>query len=500
MNSLAKKPPELERQHARSEGEPNVHQNDHELKEFHLVDLGWNSFFENNFVELDDPALLPARVVEQSRGTYRVRGVRQEYAAQIAGKIRYLAQAREDFPAVGDWVAIVPTDEDQARIECILPRKTKLSRKVVGRELSKQIIAANVDTVFVVSSLNREFNLRRIERYLTLVWDSGASPIVLLNKADLCPDAGAHGNEVQNIAPSIPVLLLSALHATGLEPVRNHILRGETAAFVGSSGVGKSTIINALSGKTSLRVQPVREDDDRGLHTTTSRQMIFLPGGGMVIDTPGMRELQLWDSKAGLSRAFEDIEVLSESCKFRNCAHGGEPGCAVEAAILEGQLMPERLESHRCKRSCAFSNARRIRSWRGRKRKDGKKSTKQCVTNTGIDFLYLSLTPALSDHAGLFPRAANPLRYPLRLCRKVFRPRRWGFRSRGNATAPGARCARARTRARLQSDQARICDRHRNRGACSIADPYHPDHAEWWNERNREHVHVHQLRLSQRWD
>ena len=324
-----------------------MHQNDHELKEFHLVNSGWNSFFEKNFVELDHPTLVPARVVEQSRGMYRVRGVRGEYAAQIAGKIRYLAQIREDFPAVGDWVAIVPTDEDQARIECILPRRTNLSRKVAGRELSKQIIAANVDTVFVVSSLNREFNLRRIERYLTIVWDSGASPIVLLNKADLCPDAGAQGNEVQNIAPGVPVLLLSALQGTGVESVQNNISPGETAAFVGSSGVGKSTIINALSGEVSLRVQPVREDDDRGLHTTTSRQMIFLPGGGMVIDTPGMRELQLWDSEEGLSRAFEDIEVLAESCKFRNCAHGGEPGCAVEAAIREGLLIPEHLESHR---------------------------------------------------------------------------------------------------------------------------------------------------------
>jgi ribosome biogenesis GTPase len=347
MNSLAEKPPGRERQHARSEWEPKVHRNDHELKEFHLVDLGWNSFFENNFVALDDPALLQARVVEQSRGMYRVRGVRREYAAQIAGKIRYLAQAKGDFPAVGDWVAILPTDEDQARIEYVLPRKTKLSRKVAGRELSEQIVAANVDTVFVVSSLNREFNLRRIERHLTLVWDSGAAPVVLLNKADLCADAGAQASEVGRIAPGIPVLPLSALQGTGVEAVRNHIPQGQTVAFVGSSGVGKSTIINALLGSTSLRVKTVREGDDRGRHTTTSRQMIFLPGGGIVIDTPGMRELQLWESEEGLSRAFEDIAAYAENCKFRNCAHGGEPGCAVEVAILEGQLMSERLENHR---------------------------------------------------------------------------------------------------------------------------------------------------------
>jgi ribosome biogenesis GTPase len=335
----------LERAVRHSEEESRVHSKSLQLKVAHLVDLGWNSFFENAFLDLDDSALMPVRVVEEFKGIYRVRGSR-EYTAQIAGKIRYLAKAREDFPAVGDWVTITLAKEGQARIECILPRKTKLSRKVAGRELSEQVVAANVDTVFLVSSLNREFNLRRIERYLTVVWDSGATPVVLLNKADLCVDAEAQAREVENIAPGIPVLLMSAIQGTGVESVRSYMPRGQTAAFVGSSGVGKSTIINALSGATLLRVQPVREDDDRGRHTTTSRQMIFLPGGGIVIDTPGIRELQLWESEKGLSRAFEDIAALAENCKFRDC-DGGEPGCTVEAAILEGQLGFERLENYR---------------------------------------------------------------------------------------------------------------------------------------------------------
>jgi ribosome biogenesis GTPase / thiamine phosphate phosphatase len=212
--------------------------------------------------------------------------------------------------------------------------------------MSEQIVATNLGTVFVVSALNREFNLRRIERYLTIVWDSGARPVVLLNKADLCPDTAARAADVESIALGTPVHLLSALEKTGLEAVRSYLARGTTAAFVGSSGVGKSTIINRLAD-VALRVQSMREQDDRGQHTTTSRQMIFLSGEGMLIDTPGMRELQLWDHKDGAAQAFEDIATLSQSCKFRNCGHQGEPGCAVEAAIQQGELSFERLENYR---------------------------------------------------------------------------------------------------------------------------------------------------------
>jgi len=312
-----------------------------------LADLGWNSFFENYFAEFRQTGLLPARVVEEFKGFYRLRSAQAEYLAETAGKLQHLAASREDLPAVGDWVGIMSRPEEgRARIEHILPRRTKLSRKVAGREMSEQIVATNLDTVFVVNALNREFNLRRIERYLTIVWDSGARPVVVLNKADLCPDAAARAADVEGIALGTPVHLLSALEKTGLEAVREYLTRGTTAAFVGSSGVGKSTIINGLAD-AALPVQAVREHDDRGQHTTTSRQLIFLSGGGMVIDTPGMRELQLWNHEEGATLAFDDIATLSQGCKFRDCGHRGEPGCAVAAAVQQGELSRERLENYR---------------------------------------------------------------------------------------------------------------------------------------------------------
>jgi ribosome biogenesis GTPase / thiamine phosphate phosphatase len=314
-----------------------------------LEDLGWNSFFEGHFSNLHPlPALAPARVVEELKGFHRVRCEGGEYLAEVSGKMRYLASRRDALPAVGDWVVVAPcADKKHARIECILPRRTKLSRKMAGRTQSEQIVAANVDVVFVVSSLNREFNPRRIERYLAVVWESGARPVILLNKSDLCPDAAERAVDVESIALGVPVHLLSATWGKNLDAVRRYLGRGETAAFVGSSGVGKTTIISALAETQSLRVGAVREADDRGRHTTSSRQMIFLTSGGILIDPPGMRELQLWETTDGVAQAFEDIATLASGCRFRDCSHSGEPGCAVEVAILNGGLERERLESHR---------------------------------------------------------------------------------------------------------------------------------------------------------
>lgn len=323
-----------------------------------LCDLGWNAFFDDHSRGEGFQGLAPARVIEELRGLYKVHAADGEHLAEIAGRLRYLARDRGDFPAVGDWVGIAScSSESRAQIEAVFPRRTKLSRKVAGRAFTEQIVAANVDTVFVVTSLNNDLNVRRIERYIAIVWESGARPVVLLNKADLCADPAGDAAKVEIAAPGVQVHSMSASRAEGLEIVLSYIGPGETGALIGSSGVGKTSIINALMAHErhatfsqrhgQLRVQPVRDGDDRGRHTTTSRQMIFLPGGGILIDTPGMREIQLWETNEGLEKAFEDIEQLASSCKFRDCNHRGEPGCAVESAILGGQLEGSRLENYR---------------------------------------------------------------------------------------------------------------------------------------------------------
>ncbi|MDD5701095.1 MAG: ribosome small subunit-dependent GTPase A [Dehalococcoidales bacterium] len=312
--------------------------------------LGWSPFFQEHLQRLNVPDAIPARVASESRNSFQVYSEYGVITAVIAGKMRYHDQPESSHPAVGDWVAVKPlAGEKKGVIHAVLPRKSHFSRKVAGESTEEQIIAANIDTVFIVSGLDggRNFNLRRIERYLTLAWSSGATPVIILNKVDLCSDVGKFITSVEGIAPGISIHAVSAREGTGLDSLRDYLTKGNTVAFLGSSGVGKSALINALLGKEKQETGEVSPDNRMGRHTTTRRELIPLSSGGIMIDTPGMREIQMWAGEDSLQGAFEDIEMLAEECRFADCSHNAEPGCAVKAAIFNGELDPARLESYR---------------------------------------------------------------------------------------------------------------------------------------------------------
>lgn len=313
-----------------------------------LADLGWTPAFADAFNQVTPPGLVPGRVSLEHTHIYRVLTADGEVLARVSGRLRHAAAGRVEFPAVGDWVALeVPNAGGDARIHAVLPRRTRFSRRAAGNPTEEQVVAANIDVVFLVSGLDGDFNLRRIERYLLTAWDSGATPIILLNKIDLVADPEPVRREVEAMAQGVPVIGVSARREETLLPLRAHVGAGRTAALLGSSGVGKSSIANALLGEERLRTREVRERDSRGRHTSSNRQLLPLPGGGLLIDTPGMRELQLWESGEALAGTFTDVDALAEQCRFRDCRHGAEPGCAVLAAVVEGTLSQVRLDSYR---------------------------------------------------------------------------------------------------------------------------------------------------------
>lgn len=313
-----------------------------------LSTFGWDEHFAASLdaaIALRDGVLLePGRVIVEERGQYQVRTAAGEIPAAISGRFRHDVKETADFPAVGDWVALERVS-DMAVIHATLPRRTALVRRTPGdRDSSGQVLAANVDTVFVVSSLDHDLNLRRLERFLAVAWESGARPVIVLSKEDVSDDPAGAMVAVEAIAQGVPILVISALHGTGMDAVHDVLRDRETVAVVGSSGVGKSTLINALLGEARLDTGGVREDDSRGRHTTTRRHLLPL-SRGLIIDTPGMRELGLAD-EAGLDRAFDEIATIAAGCRFSDCAHGTEPGCAIRDAIAGGLLSQDRLDAH----------------------------------------------------------------------------------------------------------------------------------------------------------
>src|SRR5438093_1443973 len=327
--------------------------------------LGWNPFFEDHWNALASgsdssegshsdeyhatndarTAVFPARVVAEERGMQRLQqSLHDSFWGVPTGRAR---RDSDLYPSVGDWVVCSRgSGQERASVHAVLPRKSCLTRRAAGRSGHPQVLAANVDVGYVVTSLNSDLNPRRIERYLTTIWDGGSRPVVLLTKRDLCPDADPVIREIELVASGADVLALSAATGEGMEALDTYLRPGQTAALLGSSGAGKSTLLNRLFGAQVVRTQPIRDSDGRGRHTTTSRQLWVLPSGALVVDTPGMRELQLWVDAESLDQAFGDLRALASRCRFSNCRHRAEPGCEVRTALERGTLSGERLAAY----------------------------------------------------------------------------------------------------------------------------------------------------------
>ncbi len=312
--------------------------------------------------------LIPARVTEVRRGRYGVVCERGEVRATLKGSFVHAAAERADIPAVGDFVLIRYNERGDSAIAHLLPRRTKFSRTDFSghaagyvKTVLEQVVAANFDDVFILTSLNVDFNVNRVLRYLVQARESGASPTVVLTKADLCADPEPFLRAVREAAGNVPICAVSTRTGEGLAALRHCFAPGRTAVFLGMSGVGKSSLLNALAGEALMDVKAIREDDARGRHTTTHRELFRLPSGALVIDTPGMRELGLWDAEAGIANAYPEVEELTARCRFSDCRHGTEPGCAVRAALADGTLDPARWESYRAQRQEAAFVRRRLK-------------------------------------------------------------------------------------------------------------------------------------------
>jgi ribosome biogenesis GTPase len=317
-----------------------------------LEDLGWNGYFEalwkDRFGE-EESAVKAARVISQQRGLWRVASEFGECWAETSGKLRGVADLEGEaaWPAVGDWVAAEVVGEERAILHLVLPRRGVFSRKAPGKRVEEQVIAANVDLAFLVTALDMDFSPRRLERYLAQCWDSGVSPVIVLNKADECEGVVARVAEAERVAIGVPVIALSARTGQGMEALGAMLSPGKTIVLLGSSGVGKSTLVNRLLLEEKQATRPTREADSKGRHTTTARELFRLPGGALLMDTPGLREFALWNVDSGIGETFADIEELARACKFGNCRHEGEPGCAVRAAVDSGALDEARVENRK---------------------------------------------------------------------------------------------------------------------------------------------------------
>jgi ribosome biogenesis GTPase / thiamine phosphate phosphatase len=309
---------------------------------------GWNSYFEAMWNETEREDAVAARIVAQHRKGWRITGGFGECLAEASGKLRLLAEAGADWPAVGDWVSVeINGPRDLALVRMVLPRRNQFTRKAPGKRIEEQVIAANIDTALVISALDSDLNPRRAERYIAQCWESGVRPVLILNKADACEDACEKAAAMERVALDVLVHVVSARTGQGMEEVERLFIPGQTLVMLGSSGVGKSTLTNRLLGQSLQKVNDVRANDGRGRHTTTTRELFALPGGALLIDTPGLRELQLWNGDEGLAHTFADIHSLAAQCRFKDCRHETEPGCAVQAAVQAGTLDLARLENQR---------------------------------------------------------------------------------------------------------------------------------------------------------